>query len=287
VFASFNTDTGAVARDELMDAFARRYFVPDRPDRPRAPDGFAARAAKYTGSYRVNRFSHHSLARLATAIPPLNVSYDGKDALNISAFGRKRWIEVASNTFQEEDGPRRIIFIEDRDGTINHFAPAELGIMAFERIGPLDVPQIHYAALAATLLTCLIAIICWPASALVRWKHGVIKPRRNLIPAGARTLGWIACVSVPAFLIVFGAAVGDPTNIAFGLSRTLAIVLWIPLVIGLLVVAMVLVTIRLWIARRGSSWARVGYSMVTLALVVFILQMYSWNVTSVQNYRFL
>jgi CubicO group peptidase (beta-lactamase class C family) len=31
VFASFNTDTGAVARDELMEAFARRYFVPDRP----------------------------------------------------------------------------------------------------------------------------------------------------------------------------------------------------------------------------------------------------------------
>jgi hypothetical protein len=159
--------------------------------------------------------------------------------------------------------------------------------MAFERIGPLDVPQIHYAALAATLLMCLIAIICWPASALVRWKHDVSRPRRDLIPVWARTLGWIACVSVPAFLIVFGAAVGDPTNIAFGLSKAVAIVLWIPLMIGLLVVAMVLVTIRLWIASRGSIWARIGYSMVTLALVVFILQMYSWNVTSVQNYRFL
>ena len=84
-----------------------------------------------------------------------------------------------------------------------------------------------------------------------------------------------------------GAAYNEATNIAFGLSRTMAIVLWIPLVIGLLVLAMVLVTIRLWIARRGSIWARIGYSIVTLALAVFIVQMYSWNVTSVQNYRFL
>jgi CubicO group peptidase (beta-lactamase class C family) len=287
LFASFNTDAGAVARDELLEAFARRYFVPNRPERPTPAAGFAQRASKYTGSYRVNRFSHHSLARLATAIPPLNVTYDGKDALKISAFGNKRWMEVASHTFQEEDGSRRMIFIEDKDGKINHFSFSELGIIAFERNGSVDVPEIHYAALAATLVLCLTALICWPVSAVVRWKHGVIKPREDLIPVWARMLGWIACVSVPAFILVFGGAVGDPTNIAFGLSKTLAIVLWIPLVIGLLAVAMVLVSICLWMAGRGSIWARIGYSMVTLALVVFTLQMYSWNVTSVQNYRFL
>ncbi|PYR47322.1 MAG: hypothetical protein DMF89_19320 [Acidobacteria bacterium] len=286
VFASFNTDTGALARDEFMEAFARRYFIPNRPERPTPPAGFAQRASKYTGSYRVNRFSHHSVARLAVAIP-LNVTYDGRDALNISAFGKKRWIEVASNTFQEGDGPRRIIFIEDKDGKVNHFSPTEFGIMAFERNGPLDVPEIHYAALAATSVICLIALICWPVSAVVRWKHHVIRPREDLIPVWARMLGWIACASVPAFLIAFGVGVGDPINIAFGLSETLAIVLWVPLLIGLLAIAMVLVSIGLWTDGRGSIWARIGYSLVTVALLVFMFQMYSWNVTSVQNYRFL
>jgi hypothetical protein len=286
VFASFNTDTGALARDEFMEAFARRYFIPERPERPTPPAEFAQRASKYTGSYRVNRFSHHSVARLAVAIPPLNVTYDGKDALNISAFGRKRWIEVAPDTFQEEDGARRIIFIEDKDGQINHFSPAELGIMAFERNGPLDVPEIQYTALAATLVICLIGVICWPVSAIVRWKHDVIIPSRDLIPSWARALGWIACLGVPAFVIAFGIGVGDPINIAFGLSKTLATILWVPLFIGLIAIAMVLVSIDLWAAGRGSIWARIGYSLVTLALLVFTFQMYLWNVTSIQNYRF-
>ena len=50
---------------------------------------------------------------------------------------------------------------------------------------------------------------------------------------------------------------------------------------------MVLVSIGLWTVGRGSIWARIGYSLVTVALLVFMFQMYSWNVTSVQNYRFL
>jgi hypothetical protein len=233
----------------------------------------------------VNRFSHHSVARLAIAIPPLNVTYDGNDALNISVFGKKRWIEVASNTFQEEDGDRRIVFIEDKDGRVNHFSPTELGIMALERNGPLDAPEIHYAALAATWVTCLIALVCWPVSAIVRWKHNLTRP--NLIPVWARTLGWVACASVPAFLIAFAIGVGDPMNIAFGLSRSLAIVLWIPVLIALLAIAMVLASIRVWTTARGSVWARIGYSLVTVALLVFTFQMYTWNMTSLQNSRFL
>src|SRR5262249_14256233 len=286
VYASFNTDTGVLARDEVMEAFARRYFIPSRPERQTPPADFGQRASKYTGSYRVNRFSHHSVAKLAIAIPPLNVTYDGKDALSISALGKKRWIEVAPDTFQEEDGARRIVFIEDKDGKINHFAPADVGIMGFERNGPLDVPEIHYGAFAATLVICLIALVSWPVSAVVRWKHNVIKPHEHFIPVWARTLGWIACASVPAFIIALGVGVGDPINIAFGLSRTLAIILWVPLLIGLLAIAMVLVSIGLWVAGRGSIWARIGYSLVTLALLVFMFQMYSWNLTSVQNYRF-
>jgi hypothetical protein len=50
---------------------------------------------------------------------------------------------------------------------------------------------------------------------------------------------------------------------------------------------MVLVSIGLWTDGRGPIWARIGYSLVALALLVFMFEMYSWNLTSVQNYRFL
>jgi hypothetical protein len=50
---------------------------------------------------------------------------------------------------------------------------------------------------------------------------------------------------------------------------------------------MVLASIRLWVARHGSIWARIGYSLVTVALLVFSFQMYTWNMTRFQNNRFL
>ncbi len=287
VFASFNTTTGAEPRGEFMEAFAKRYFVPTPSPKPVALEGFGQRATRYTGSYRANRFSHRSLAKMAIAFQPVNVTYDGKDALHLSITGKKRWIEVGPNTFQEEDGPKRIVFIEDEGGKINHFAFAELGIFAFERNGDVAVPEWHLAAFVATLLICLLSIVCWPVAAIVRWKHDVIKSRDEFTPLYARVFGWFVCASVLAFVVAFLASLGDPMAIVFGLPPSMAVLLSIPLVIAVLVLAMAAITVTLWTSGRGTILARLGYTLVTLSLCSFVFQTVYWNLTIIQNYQFL
>src|SRR5690606_18945555 len=111
VFASFNTDTGAQTRSQFIDAFMERFFVPPAPEKLTPPEGYGARIANYTGSFRANRFSHRTLAKLSYALNPVIVREDGNGALLISSTGNKRWIEVGPHTFQDEDGHRKIIFI--------------------------------------------------------------------------------------------------------------------------------------------------------------------------------
>ncbi len=287
VFASFNTNTGPSVRDTFTNEFLKRYFVPNDPAKPVAPEGFEDRSARYTGSYRANRFSHRSFAKMAIALQPINVTSDGKGALKISIFGNKRWIEVAPNTFQEEDGRERIIFIEDANGAITHFVPAELGILAFERNGVLDLPILHLAAFAGTLLVCIFSLLCWPLAKFLRWKHDVITSRGDLIPWPVRAIGWVACAITLGFVVALIASLGDPMDVVFGLPKSFPVLLSLPLVIAAFALLMVGLSALVWTRGQGSIFARLAYTLVTLMLCVFVFQTIYWNLTIVQNYQFL
>jgi hypothetical protein len=288
LFASFNTNTGPNVRESLVDAFIKRYFVPADPDKPVAPDSFDKRAAaKYLGSYRANRFSHRTFAKMAIALQPVNVTYDGNGALKISAFGNRRWIPVAPNTFQEENGRARLVFVEDADGSVNHFAPANVGIFAFERNGTLDLPSLHLLLFACTLIACLLSLVCWPIAAIVRWKHDVIVSHDDLIPRIVRAIGWLTCALVILFTAGVVGSMGDPMQVVFGVPKSFPAILTLPLIIAALALLMVFLTVRIWRRGQGSIPARFAYSLVTLLLCGFVLQTIYWNLTIIQNYPFL
>ena len=63
VFVSFNSAGGAAATMPFIDAFVDRYF-PEVDGVPSAPEAFADRAARFTGYYRPNRYSHTSITKL-------------------------------------------------------------------------------------------------------------------------------------------------------------------------------------------------------------------------------
>jgi hypothetical protein len=287
VFVSFNTDTGGMCRSQFIDMFVERYFSPHVPEKLTPPEGYGQRLAKYTGSFRANRFSHRTLAKLAYALGPMAVTEDGKGALLLSQTGAKRWIEVGPHTFQDEDGERKIVFIEDEDGAFNHFVFSDLGIIAFERTGWIGTPGIHLAAYLITVVSCLISLVCWPVAWVVRWKHDVIVSRGDLISIPAKVLGWFNCFAVLAFSGLFIAANGDPMQVAFGLTPMFVPLLIAPLVIALLTLAMIGAMVRQWRAGNGTIPARLAYTLLTLALCVFVFQTVFWNLTIVQNYRFL
>jgi hypothetical protein len=287
VFVSFNTDTGASCRTQFMDAFMERFFVPPSPEKLTPPEGFGARIANYTGSFRANRFSHRTLAKLSYAMSPVTVREDGKGALLFSFTGNKRWIEVGPHTFQDEDSNRKIIFIPDEKGQFNHFTFADVGIVAFERNSMVEDPEFHLYLLLGTILLSLLGVICWPVAWAMRWKHDVIVSRGGLISVPARVLGWVNCVLVLAFAVMFIMASSDPIQVAFGLSRFFTPLLIMPLVIAVLTLIMIGVMVRQWAAGNGTFLARIAYTLMTLMMCVFVFQTVFWNLTIIQNYKFL
>ncbi len=287
LFVSYNTVDGAAARGVLQDAFTKRFFAPGEPPQLEPPADFASRAARYTGAYRANRYSHRSLAKLGVGLAPVNVNYDGNGALKISSMGNVRWIEIGPNTFREADGDARIVFIEDEGGKITHFAIANLPILAFERIGPLGRPEVHFLLFVATVAMCCLAITFWPVAAIARWHYGVLVSRQYSIPLYARLLGWIAAATVLTFVLMLARGVEDPNEVAFGLPEFVKALLVLPLVVAVLAAGMAAVSFRLWTQPRGRIVWRLIYGVFTLSLIVFVWQAFYWNLTIVQNLKFL
>jgi CubicO group peptidase (beta-lactamase class C family) len=283
VFVSFNTNTGSDAREAFMRTFIERYFQPTRPARPTPPPDFASRAPRYTGFYRGNRFPHHGFTRIMSALQPVTVTSDGRGALLFSIFGDRRFIEVAPDTFRYEDGSDVVVFLPDQNGAINHFVPGGVGVVAFERVATSELPMLHLALGAATMVVCVLAILGWLFAPVVRWKHAVTGAQRKMLPPGMRVVGWITCALVLAFVVGFVMSLGDPQQVVFGVPKVLTILLMLPLAIAVLVALMVLLTLFAWTRSSGTVPARIGYTLVTLLLCAFVWQTVVWNLTALQN----
>ncbi|HEY5656955.1 MAG TPA: serine hydrolase domain-containing protein, partial [Myxococcota bacterium] len=65
LFVSFNSDSGSRARDEIVRLFLDRYYPTSEGAPAEPPADFAARASRYTGRYRVNRYPHETLEKTA------------------------------------------------------------------------------------------------------------------------------------------------------------------------------------------------------------------------------
>jgi hypothetical protein len=282
-FVSYNTAQGAEGRSAFMDQFLERYFGLQPPEPVEPQPDFARRAHRYEGSYRSNRFSRGTLAKLATAINPVTVRFDGKDALIVSSAGNKRWREVAEHTFRSDDSHRKIVFIPDADGSINHFAFSDVPIVAFERNTGFYDPTLHRTVFIGTLVLCVWGLIMWPLAPVVRWRFEALHGPYDYLSVPARLVGWLTCAGVLAFVILVGMQLGDPEQIVYGIPPELRQVLFIPYGVLLLVLGMVVLCYRQWATGRGSILARLAYTLLTLTLVAFLWQLFFWNLTYFQN----
>lgn len=287
LFVSYNTDTGAQARDPLLDEFVKRFFAPEQLKKPEPPADFEQRAQQYVGAYRTDRYSYRSFAKLAAVLGPMFVSYDGHGALRLSATGAKRWIEVEPNVFQEENGPQRIVFYTDSAGKVKGFAMAQIPVFTFERVGFLGNPLVHLAVFAATVLACLIALIAWPWTAIVRTYYSAGRSPERMIPIAARILGWVTVATTLVFIGGFLSQTLDPMKVVFGIPPILETLLTLPLVIAGLTLIMAIIVVILWIRGRGTVFSRLMYSALTLILCAFLWQAIYWNLTVVQNQQIL
>ncbi|MGH8480900.1 MAG: serine hydrolase domain-containing protein, partial [Nevskiaceae bacterium] len=171
VFVSYNSSNELapyVARRDLMRAFMDRYY-PAKLPQLKAPEDFAARAARYAGTYDGNRGSYTKLDRmlgLASAGTRVAPTPDNKLLIQDILFpGVSYWIEVAPNVFRNEIKDEFILFVEGADGRITHLT-APFTFIGSHKLPWHGTPMFHWLVLGFGVLCFIVATV----SALRHWR---------------------------------------------------------------------------------------------------------------------
>lgn len=276
LFVSYNSEGGATARGQFLEAFLDRYFPMPLPPPPTPPADFSQRAAQFAGSYYPIRQSYTLATKIATLVNVTRVQVSTEGTLRIPSAGGeiKDWLEIEPLLFRERNGQEVIAFREEGKGHITHFFRGNLPMVAFAKMRWFETPQFHYSILASTGLLFLSALVGWPIIAFRRRRRLQPTPEANPL---ARFLGWLACLSFVLFAVLLVVALADPMEVAFGLPPLMKQALYLPLFGAVLTAAMFAFAIAAW---RGHYWTitgRIHYTLVAIAAVAFLGILHYWN----------
>jgi hypothetical protein len=282
IFASLNT--ADAEPQKLTKAFADRYFAAAEWTPLLAAPDWTERARRFAGAYRSVRYSHHDFTKLAALVNQIAVEDAGGGALRLSTTKDERWIQVEPLVFRQESGTTTIAFREGRRGRITHLHLSELPVIAFERVPWHESLEVHGVVAGAAVLLFLGTVVIGPASALLRrrWRAPAPKPQARL-PMAARAALWMGALVFVVFHAGLVVYLGDPLRVVFGIEPALRRVLLLPLAGTLLAVVTLLCSLWIWLRRRGSLWARLGYSLVVIAFFLTIWQLAVWRLFGTQD----
>lgn len=273
VFVAYNSQEGGGATGEFLEAFVDRYF-PEEEVVPTPPEDFAARAARFTGRFRGNRFSHTTLAKLGALG---SVSVDATDDGTLRVLDSE-WVEVAPLTFDERYGDRTLVFREGEEGEITHFFLAAVPIVAFERVPWRESPMLHLALIVFAGLMIVGTVVAWPLGWLARRWYRVKAEDLVRIPTRARLALWLTAVVFLAFFLGLAIVVGsDPEGMAVAIPASLRIVLLLPFAGGALTLVSLYCALVIQEQGFGRRLTRFAYSTTVLAFMLLLWQLNVWN----------
>ena len=279
LFVSYNTDTSGGEREVLLSAFMRRYFPAADPPRTQAGGDFAERAKRLTGEYANTRYSHTSVTKLSALMGGLKVAVNDDDTLTLSTVaGSRRFVELEPLVFRELDGPRTVVFQEDKNGNIAYLFPADAPAVAAVRRHWYERRDVHVGILAGCAAVFASALLFWPALAFsVRGGYSP-KIKRNWRSGLLSCLAWLSSIASLGFAAgVAYVLVEDPEEIAFGLTPALKRLLAVTQISAVLAALTVLGCLIAWKNRYWRFSGRVHYTLVALAGVAFVALLYYWN----------
>lgn len=284
LFVSFNAPGGAQAVHALVEAFTDRYFpVPEAP--PIAPpEGFAARAERFTGEYLLSRTSRHGPDRILSLLQRAFVGAGPEGALRLAlSLGDPQptwWVELPDQplVFREHHGPDHLVFHETKDAGITEVLlennPTAVGLaLPFWRTAAFQL-----TALAASLLLLASVLLVVPLGWLVGRRAPAstfAAPARASSPAFPRVLAVLTTLVWLAVFIGLGSLFRLET--LYGLPPAWTTVQVLGWIAAALTVFLAFAAVTAW--RRGywGFGARLHFSAVTLASAFVLAFLLYWN----------
>ena len=192
VFVAFNTDSGASARDEFMQAFFDRHFPTPLPKEPAPVKDSRARLERFTGTYALSRVSESDLTRIVKLVAAASVAVDADGYLVMRRAGEPtRWRQVEPLVFAQVDGLRQLVFREDERGEIAQLCTSPFCVVAMLKQPWWKgiVPQMVWLGVCAAVLV----------SGLIGVPINAVLQRKVRMPIGskmAHLLAWTTSLAL-------------------------------------------------------------------------------------------
>lgn len=269
VFVSFNSDPGAAARSNLIAAFVDHFF-PVAFLRA-APEAIAVNLQDYAGDYIPLRANVSTFERLSIIVNSLSISVRD-DELLVSGRNTNRWRATAPDRFTAHYTDRTMVFERNESGKVSHvLIGSPFG--TFKRVNGLDAPGNIRSLMAFAVMVALLAVIGYSYRVFSR------APVVNRLPARDVFIGWLyalALVGLNAQLVLI--LTGSVDEFAYGVPLNMHINLLLINVNMLIGVAVIFFSIRQWLTGIGSLNARLRYSALALAAIVYLWIAYYFNI---------
>ncbi len=273
IFASYNSESGAGARDDLIAALLDRLF--GVPDRPRRGTDQSTDTKRYLGFYSSLRAPRSGHAKIMSLLSTFEVKDHDGDLLLPGERGPRRFVKVDDDLFEAADGRNHIAFRGDGPRAsylfYDSFPPID-----FARVAPRDDPRIHIALLATVLVLCAAAWLLWPLS----W----LRHRGRVALTGetrASLLAALTSAMIIGFCAVIGASVAGPQDILFGLPKRVTQAFWVPIALIPLLLLQLVYGSRAWIDGLWWPSRRIHYTLLTFAAIAFVVWAFYWHLTAV------
>ncbi len=271
LFASFNT-VGA-DYDQFLQAFVDWRF----PFEPATTNSIEASAlGRFEGVYRPTRYPHRTIAKLSALMSTVEVTAED-GALVTELTERKRWLQEQPLLFREERKSNTLAFREDDEGRITHAFVSEIPVVAFERAPFTETPAFVGATLGGGLMLTALAVSFGPLGFFIRRHYDVKLDPERRIPIWARFSAWGGSLLLLLFAIGLGLVMTEPMDVVYGLSLGAQTLFWLPALAALLGLLAVLGALRAWGGGRGTFLGRVVFTLVTMAMLVVVWQLWVWN----------
>jgi len=170
-FSSTGTDGAAyLLRDDLLDAFADRYFPADAPAAPSTVDDTtrAAHARALAGAYESTRGFHSTFLTALGPVQPVSVQVvDGERVLftpGPGQLGPAVYEEVEPWVYRQVDGDRVLAVATDDDGRVE--LVGHDSAMSLVPVGAARAAAVP--ALVGGVVVLALGLLAWPLGAAVR-----------------------------------------------------------------------------------------------------------------------
>ncbi len=282
LFISYSGGTPMEA-GKLFKAFMERYFPKELASLPEPDSDAMERAMAYQGEYHPNRSNFSSFEKVLGIFQRVNVRSDEDGYLLGTFFGEtSRFAEVEPGLYQnlKQEGHSLVGKIGFTTGPGGETMLISGGPVTFSMVPWYGSSLLLGGLSALALLLILGALLGWPFGAIGRKIRGEYYPTTSVGVVGrlvGAAFGIFTLIMVIGFVALFGnvdPAFGVP-EIMFGEApAVLDLLLYIPVVLAVLAVAMFVFFVLSWWQDYWSVGTRIYYGLFTISAFGFLWVLY-------------